>query len=364
MANEITAMRKLRFIRCNIGEESYGLDMSWVRSIQRADQIKPVAELKPRFLADKSKNDVEADERTGFFDEARNRIGWLPAEDGDIPVYSLASRLGRTTTTLASYGRVVVLNPVIIISNRPWALLVDRVSQVVEISSEQLVPLPALVNCSSSNYFRGAIRLEEELVLLLAPELVHPDAAPRARQSPNAALRPATDFKNHVPSAPPVFSDTKKKARRDKQILLFSTSDPVPGERALSFALSITQVPEILNTAQLTRVPGAPSFVLGLINWRNRLVPVIDLNARLGLRSAEGWRNERSRLLIVRSSGESKTDVYAGLVIRPTIRALRLPVAYKPCQSSPVIEKHFVSGIIELEKETVAIPDLPQILRY
>ncbi len=339
MMNETAAMGRVRFIRCNIGDEAYGLDMRWVRSIQRADQMKTAA-------------------------ESRDLVGWLPAQNGDIPVYNLASRLDRTTATPARYGRVVVLNPVTTLSNRPWALLVDRVSQVVEIASAQLVQLPALVTCSPANYFRGAIRLGEELVLLLAPEQAHPDASPRARQAANAIPRSTAEFKNHAPSVSPIMSDAQKQARQDKQILLFSTSDPAPGERVLSFALSITQVPEILTTARPTRVPGAPPFVLGLIDWRNRLVPVIDLNARLGLPSTGAVQNERSRLLIVRAAAEAQADVFAGLVIRPTIRALRLPVAYESCHASPVIEKRWVSGIVDLEKETVVIPDLAQVLRF
>ena len=37
MLNPTRTTDTLRLIRCNIGHETYGLDMSWVRSIQRLD---------------------------------------------------------------------------------------------------------------------------------------------------------------------------------------------------------------------------------------------------------------------------------------------------------------------------------------
>ncbi|CAG1769627.1 partial Chemotaxis protein CheW, partial [uncultured bacterium] len=328
MTSGIVPSGTLRFIRCSVQDESYGIDMTWVRSIQRSDQLK-------REAGD------------------NGSVGWLPSREGNIPVYDLANRLGRAANPFNSQGRIIILNllatgtmSVATRGTRPWALLVDHVSQVIQIPMDRLIPLSAVAAHSLSNYFRGVIRLEEALVLFLAPEQLHPDAPPRAEQpaSYSVQLEPGT---NH-PTNGNAPSGTQK-ARREKQILLFSTTEPLPGARALSFALSITQVPEILNAVPLTRVPGAPSFVLGLVNWRNRPVPVIDLNMRLGLPSSTSSLNGRSRLLIVRSPNESGADVFAGLIIHPKVRAVRLPLASTPCQSSLPIEKRLVSGIVDLE---------------
>ncbi len=334
----------LRFIRCSIQDESYGLDMTWVRSIQRADQLKR-----------ESGDD--------------GMVGWLSSREGNIPVYDLANRLGRAASTFNAQGRIIILNPLAsgtmsaaARSTRPWALLVDRVSQVIQVAMDRLIPLSAVTAHSLSNYFRGVIRLGEELVLFLAPEQLHPDAPSRAEQPVNQSEHSGSGT-NYSTNGKAPASSGKNRARREKQILLFSTTEPLSGERALSFALSITQVPEILNTIPLTRVPGAPSFVLGLVNWRNRPVPVIDLDARLGLPSSTLSLDRRTRLLIVRSPNGSGMDVFAGLMIRQ-VRAIRLPLASKPCQYSLPIEKCLVSGMVDFDKETVAIPNISQILRF
>lgn len=55
----------------------------------------------------------------------------------------------------------------------------------------------------------------------------------------------------------------------------------VNGQR---FAVDIMQVREIRGWSVSTPLPGAPEDVLGIVNLRGSILPVIDLAARLGLR--------------------------------------------------------------------------------
>src|SRR2546429_8217408 len=52
-----------------------------------------------------------------------------------------------------------------------------------------------------------------------------------------------------------------------------------PGE----FALPIEQVTEVLWMVELTPVPEGPPWLLGLVNVRGEVIPVVDLRTRLGL---------------------------------------------------------------------------------
>lgn len=49
------------------------------------------------------------------------------------------------------------------------------------------------------------------------------------------------------------------------------------------FALHIRSVQEIIGMQQVTRLPGTPPFVRGVINLRGKVIPVVDLRARFGL---------------------------------------------------------------------------------
>src|SRR5580698_3521448 len=60
--------------------------------------------------------------------------------------------------------------------------------------------------------------------------------------------------------------------------------------------------------SQLTRVPGAKSWILGLANVRGQLLPIIDLRAYLGSGSTPNAR--ASRVIVV-----NHRDIPAGLVV-------------------------------------------------
>src|SRR5262245_26696551 len=52
------------------------------------------------------------------------------------------------------------------------------------------------------------------------------------------------------------------------------------------FALPLSRVVEVLPALALAKVPDAAGYVLGLMNCRGKLVPVVDLAVRLSLRAA------------------------------------------------------------------------------
>jgi purine-binding chemotaxis protein CheW len=65
-----------------------------------------------------------------------------------------------------------------------------------------------------------------------------------------------------------------------------STSVILLGVGERDFALPLGCVVEVVRMAALTPAPGAPGHVLGLLDLRGRVVPVIDLRLVLGLPAA------------------------------------------------------------------------------
>lgn len=59
------------------------------------------------------------------------------------------------------------------------------------------------------------------------------------------------------------------------------------------------QVREVLRYTDIAPVPGAPSYVLGIINLRGNVVTVIDTRMRFGLPTAEITDN--TRIMIIES---------------------------------------------------------------
>jgi chemotaxis signal transduction protein len=133
----------------------------------------------------------------------------------------------------------------------------------------------------------------------------------------------------------------------------------------------------------LIPVPAAPDYVLGLINWRNRPIPLIDLALRLKMTSkGTGSANGTARLLVVRdkvdgfappdpargTSGEDSRKkglgqaALAGLLIRPVIQLVRLPTEHQRCVRELPLDPRMIRAAVELESETVVVPDIGEIL--
>ena len=68
------------------------------------------------------------------------------------------------------------------------------------------------------------------------------------------------------------------------------------------FCIDIRSVREIRGWTQTTRMPHTPPYVLGVINLRGLVMPVLDLRSRLGL----GETKTSSRHVFVVETGERK----------------------------------------------------------
>ena len=60
-----------------------------------------------------------------------------------------------------------------------------------------------------------------------------------------------------------------------------------------TYGVNVMQVQEVLRYSEIAPVPGAPSYVLGIINLRGNVVTVIDTRQRFGLPPAEVGDNTR-----------------------------------------------------------------------
>ena len=77
------------------------------------------------------------------------------------------------------------------------------------------------------------------------------------------------------------------------------------------FALPLREVVEILRMVAITPVPEVPRWVVGVINLRGRVIPVIDLRRRLGIEPAEPGLN--TPILVV-EQGARKLGLIADAV--------------------------------------------------
>lgn len=69
-----------------------------------------------------------------------------------------------------------------------------------------------------------------------------------------------------------------------------------------TYGVDVMMVQEVLRVTEIAPVPGAPSYVLGIINLRGKVVTVIDTHSRFGLSAAE--MTDSTRIVIVELNGK------------------------------------------------------------
>jgi purine-binding chemotaxis protein CheW len=64
-----------------------------------------------------------------------------------------------------------------------------------------------------------------------------------------------------------------------------------------TYGINVMRVQEVLRYTEIAPVPGAPTYVLGIINLRGNVVTVIDTRQRFGLMNAE--ISDNTRIVII-----------------------------------------------------------------
>lgn len=64
-----------------------------------------------------------------------------------------------------------------------------------------------------------------------------------------------------------------------------------------TYGINVMQIQEVLRYTEIAPVPGAPDFVLGIINLRGNVVTVIDTRKRFGL--SESDVTDHTRIVVI-----------------------------------------------------------------
>ena len=124
-----------------------------------------------------------------------------------------------------------------------------------------------------------------------------------------------------------------------------------------TYGINVMQVQEVLRYTEIAPVPGAPSYVLGIINLRGNVVTVIDTRARFGLMGAEVTDN--SRIVII----EAEKQVI-GILVDSVAEVVYLRSS--EIDSAPNIgteeSAEFIQGVSNRDGELLILVDLNKLL--
>ncbi len=121
--------------------------------------------------------------------------------------------------------------------------------------------------------------------------------------------------------------------------------------------MDILKVQEINKLMQMTKVPQAPDFVLGILNLRGQIVTIIDLGKKLGLGKTDLSQDPRN--IIVNSSGG-----HVGLLVRKISDVVEADMQKKEHAPANMegIQGEFFTGVYKTDAELIGILDVDKVL--
>lgn len=129
------------------------------------------------------------------------------------------------------------------------------------------------------------------------------------------------------------------------------------------FAISILSIKEIIEYGQITPVPMVPDFVRGVINLRGQVVPVIDLQVRLGRPSSPVGKRSCIVIFEVQGEEEGQCEVM-GAVVDSVSEVLGIPASEieRAPQFGSRVRQDFIAGLGKIEGRFVIILNVEKVL--
>jgi len=124
-----------------------------------------------------------------------------------------------------------------------------------------------------------------------------------------------------------------------------------------TYGINVMQVQEVLRYTEIAPVPGAPNYVLGIINLRGNVVTVIDTRSRFGLRSSEVTDN--TRIVIIEAEKQVIGILVDSVAEVVYLRASEIDVA--PNVGNDESAK-FIQGVSNRDGELLILVDLNKLL--
>jgi purine-binding chemotaxis protein CheW len=260
-----------------------------------------------------------------------------------LPIVNLRTFLGLSDFTLNDQARVIIIDTGAVTAG----FLVDRVAEVIRVSRALIEPPPMIYAGQDGDRIRGVAKLDNGKRLLMALNAENLLPADAFREVLGAVGDQAADEADVKHAEEGVIDE--------EQLVTFLLDKE-------EYAIQISHVQEINRMTEITKMPGAPALVEGLVNLRGSIIPALNLRRRFGLPDRE--HDDRTRIIIV-DLDSKKTGIVVDAVSE-VLRFERSLIEATPEVVSGSMEGEYISGVGKLDegKRMVLILDLHKIICF
>ncbi len=153
----------------------------------------------------------------------------------------------------------------------------------------------------------------------------------------------------HVLGVEELIGETHEK---EIQVIAFKLEEELTG-------VPIEKVVEITNNRDITPVPKAPSYVIGVMNLRGKIVPVINLKEHLGILGEVPEDIYTNNRVVILDTPKGEIGVIVDEIVG-SIKFLESDVLPEPT-GTVGIDLKFISGVVQLEKNLLIILNIEAI---
>ncbi len=126
------------------------------------------------------------------------------------------------------------------------------------------------------------------------------------------------------------------------------------------FALDISKVREVLDFTKVTKVPQTPDFMLGVINLRGSVVPVVDMRLKFGLSKTE--TTVHTCIIIVEIELDGENTVLGALVDSvQEVMELSPDQVEPPPRIGTRLNTKFIKGMGKKDDEFIIILEIDKV---
>lgn len=124
------------------------------------------------------------------------------------------------------------------------------------------------------------------------------------------------------------------------------------------YAVDILAVREIRGWSRVTRIPQTPAYVLGVLNLRGAIVPIMDLRLRFGL-ERESYGDDTVMIIV------AIAERLFGIVVDAVSDVVDIePAAVKPVPDmGTVVDTRYLKGLATHAERMVMLLDVEKLMR-
>ena len=237
-----------------------------------------------------------------------------------LPIFSLRSAFGLEEKKNDESARALVVE-----IGQPMGFVVDRVCNVIQVDQDQIEGVIGIEENVDKEVLRGVIKNVSGFPMVMILDF------PKIMEREFVAISKVMDTRKEKSS---VISTRKEqdikesKQAEEVQLVSFSTARQ-------EYAIDISHVKEIVQIpSKIVRLPHSPPYWAGIMNLRDTLIPLIDLQKVFDFEDDQK-KLDRRRIVLI-----SKDSITVGLIVDSVSEVLRISKE----QLEPLPSVFFVDG--------------------